>query len=207
MVVERYGPLEALERRLRTELDEPDRAEAATRALVPLGEGPARLALRYQTTAENSFYRAYNALKKEQKTRESGGADSEAGAAGAGAVVAVKPPAASEALPNKANPDAPIPAEDPVSPTEEAPPNKANAAAPIAAEAPASPAPRTLPNKANAALPNKANAAEGRDAEAYGRTTCVEASEFWAIATRLREEFMGDEGRSPSMADRDLSHG
>src|SRR4051794_39583050 len=160
MVVERYGPLEALERRLRTELDEPDRAEAATRALVPLGEGPARLALRYQTTAENSFYRAYNALKKEQKARESGGAGEPVGAAVERAVVAADEPAAApESPPNQADPAVPIQDEDPVSPTEESPPNKANAAAPIPAEDPASPAPRTLPNKANAALPNKANAA------------------------------------------------
>jgi hypothetical protein len=139
--------------------------------MVPLGEGPAWLAVRYRTTAENPFYRAYNALKKDQ-ARESGGAGSEAGAAGAGAVVADEPPAA-----------------------------------PIAAEAPGSPAPRTLPNKADAALPNKANAAEWRYAEACRGTTHVEASEFGAVAVRLREESLGDAGRSPSTADRDLRHG
>src|SRR3954452_22445351 len=53
-----------LEEQLRMELDGPDLAEAATRALVPLDESKARLMLRYQATAENSLYRASNALKK-----------------------------------------------------------------------------------------------------------------------------------------------
>src|SRR3954470_14467157 len=64
------GPLQDLEDELRTTLDEPDRAEAATWALVPLDESKARLMLRYQTTVENSLYRAYNALKKARKDRE-----------------------------------------------------------------------------------------------------------------------------------------
>src|SRR3954452_22516634 len=62
--------LEELEEQLRTELDEADLAEAATRALVPLDESKARLMLRYQATAENSLYRASNALKKARKERE-----------------------------------------------------------------------------------------------------------------------------------------
>ena len=74
--------LEELEEQLRTELDEPDLAEAATRALIPLDESKARLMLRYQTTAENSLYRAYNALKKARKEREAAGEDRRTGGAG-----------------------------------------------------------------------------------------------------------------------------
>src|SRR4051795_7454082 len=93
--------LEELEEQLRTELDEPDRAEAATRALIPLDESKARLMLRYQATAENSLYRAYNALKKARKEREEAG---EAPVAVAPVVSVVEAPAAvDEALPNKAN--------------------------------------------------------------------------------------------------------
>ena len=116
--------LEELEEQLRTELDEPDLAEAATRALVPLDESKARLMLRYQATAENSLYRAYNALVKARKEREAAGEDAEPVAP----VVTVAdvdeaPPAAAEPLPNKANPadDAP---EAPAGPL----PNKANSA-------------------------------------------------------------------------------
>ena len=48
-------------------------------ALMPMDETEARLILRYQTTAENSFYRNYNALKKEQQGRESGAGAGEVG--------------------------------------------------------------------------------------------------------------------------------
>ncbi len=143
--------LEELEEELRTTLDDPDRAEAATRALVPLDESKARLMLRYQTTAENSLYRAYNALVKARKGREAAGEDREPVAP---VVTVVEAPlAATGPLPNKANPadDAPGGPDGPL-------PNKAN----CDAEAPAGP----LPNKANCdaeapagPLPNKANPA------------------------------------------------
>src|SRR4051812_9609744 len=161
--------LEELEEQLRTELDGPDLAEAATRALIPLDEPKARLMLRYQATAENALYRAYNALKKARKEREAAGEDCESVAS----IVTVadvdgpsletpeallnkanSPAQSSEAtgdpLPNKANLESEAPA-DPL-------PNNAN----CDAEAPAGP----LPNKANSAnespagpLPNKAKSA------------------------------------------------
>src|SRR4051812_31964420 len=148
--------LEELEERLRTELDEPDLAEAATRALIPLEEPKARLMLRYQTTAENALYRAYNALKKARKEREEAAEDCES-VAPAVTVADVDGPSLEtpEALPNKAN----SPARSPEAPGDPLP-NKAN----LESEAPGDP----LPNKANcdaeapAELPNKANpAAEG----------------------------------------------
>jgi hypothetical protein len=94
--------LEELEEELRTTLDEPDRAEAATRALIPLDESKARLMLRYQATAENALYRAYNALKKARREREAAGEDRDSVApvvtvAGAGEAR----PAAVEGLPNE----------------------------------------------------------------------------------------------------------
>src|SRR3954454_23801465 len=92
--------LEELEEQLRTELDEADLAEAATRALVPLDESKARLMLRYQATAENSLYRAYNALKKARKEREAAGEDRES-VAPVVTVVEARP-AALGPLPNKA---------------------------------------------------------------------------------------------------------
>src|SRR3954469_21378542 len=168
--------LEELEEELRTELDEPDLAEAATRALVPLDESKARLMLRYQTTAENSLYRAYNALVKARKGREAAGEDSEPVAP---VVTVVEAPlAVTGPLPNKANPaddapegpDGPLPnkaksdAMTPAGPLR----NKAN----FGSEAPVGPlpneanpgpegsseAPETLPNKAN---PARTGASDG----------------------------------------------
>src|SRR3954469_8742107 len=168
--------LEELEEELRTTLDEPDRAEAATRALVPLDESKARLMLRYQTTAENSLYRAYNALVKARKGREAAGEEVESVAP---VVTVVEAPlVATGPLPNKANPaddapegpDGPLPnkaksdAMAPAGPLR----NKAN----FGSEAPVGPlpneanpgpegsseAPETLPNKAN---PARTGASDG----------------------------------------------
>src|SRR3954447_22089226 len=125
--------LEELEEQLRTELDGPDLAEAATRALIPLEESKARLMLRYQTTAENSLYRAYNALKKARKEREAAGESAEVVTPVVTvADVEATPVAAPQALPNKANSPAEVP-EAPGDPL----PNKAN----CESEAPADPLP------------------------------------------------------------------
>src|SRR4051794_27632591 len=147
-IAEQVIELEETEERLRTELDGPDLAEAATRGLVPLEGSEARLMLRDQATAENSLYRAYNALKKARKDREAAGEDREPVAPVVTVADVDEPPvAAPEAPPNKAN----SPAEAPVDPL----PNKAN----CESGAPVDP----LPNKANCdaegpagPLPNKA---------------------------------------------------
>src|SRR5512135_1376447 len=54
--------LRAREERLRTERDEPERAEAAERALLIEDDRTARLFLRYQNSAQSVFFRAYAAL-------------------------------------------------------------------------------------------------------------------------------------------------
>jgi hypothetical protein len=66
MVAEERERLRAREERLRVKIDEPDRAEAAERAL--LLEGPeAALLLRYERAHESAFHRAYGALLKGRK--------------------------------------------------------------------------------------------------------------------------------------------
>jgi hypothetical protein len=135
--VEQVIELEETEEQLRTELDEADLAEAATRALVPLEESKARLMLlRSQATAENSLYRAYDSLKKARKGREAAGEDREPVAPVVTVADVVEPPvAAIGELPNKANLESGAPVY--------LLPNKAN----CDAEGPAGP----LPNKAKPA--------------------------------------------------------
>jgi hypothetical protein len=166
MTAGEFMRLRDLEEQLRTELDEPDRAEAATHALIPQHEPTARLVLRYHTTAENSFYRAYNALKQERKERKVDSDDPRTCAAVVEAVVVDDKAAASPTapLPNKAISDEP----DPL-------PNKAISDEPDPLPNKANPATAPLPNKANPAppapLPNKANPARRVDSEDCMKTT------------------------------------
>jgi hypothetical protein len=63
--------LREAEQRLRTEIDLPDRAEAADRALMLENEAEARLFLRYQSESRSAFHRSYAQLLK---TLDRGGA-------------------------------------------------------------------------------------------------------------------------------------
>jgi hypothetical protein len=60
----RIDELSAREERLRTEIDEPDRAAEAERAFMIEDVQAASLFLRYQTAAQSTFFRAYAALTK-----------------------------------------------------------------------------------------------------------------------------------------------
>jgi hypothetical protein len=64
LVADHLGPLIEREERLRTQFDDPDRAEAGDRLLIPDDATSARLFLRYQTEARTSFHRAYSELVK-----------------------------------------------------------------------------------------------------------------------------------------------
>jgi hypothetical protein len=64
LVADHLGPLIEREERLRTQFDDPDRAEASDRRLIPEDTTSARLFLRYQTEARTSFHRAYSELVK-----------------------------------------------------------------------------------------------------------------------------------------------
>ena len=68
--------LEALEDRLRLEIEEPDRADASERAALLLGP-EAALMLRYERMHELAFHRAYNALLKGRKDAARAGHEEE----------------------------------------------------------------------------------------------------------------------------------
>jgi hypothetical protein len=72
MVVE-LADLRHREEVLRVDYDEPERAEAVGRALLPKDTPEARLLLRYRTTYEMAFYRASKGLKElEERALEEG---------------------------------------------------------------------------------------------------------------------------------------